>query len=323
MWLTLKLPETAAEPLGKARCAFCGSSRTRIYERISKTVKDPNISRVVVERRLCESCGRTFRHHASGVGRGTQTSTLRALTILLYSLGLSYSRIASLLEDFGVNLAKSTVWRTVRSAGKGAHSLHSQNADSELMIGGVTSAQLRKEERKQTLVVKDLVARRPLHIEFPDTKKGRTLFDTLIAMAKKTGFELTQTKKKSRLDGRAEPGSLQKDPYVSRLRKGTRKKCKQLTCEAEQLSKGATTQERIRLQVLIDDCSAIAGIFEGKKEVSERGLWQIYRRYAQAKAPGKGGKATIWYRMRLFTLKLWDESNRIVRHLRRPDAESP
>lgn len=317
MWVTLKLPETGAEPLGKPRCPYCKSPSTKIYERMSKRVKDPNLSLVGVVRRKCERCGRTFRHYAPGVGRSIQTSTLKALNALLYSLGLSYSQIASLLEDFGVSLVKSTVWRSVRLVGRKACYLHSQNLNGQVRIRGITSNQLTKEAVRQTRLVRDLLAGKPLDIEFPDTKKGKTLADALTAVAEKTGLEFMTRKEKSSAKGYTTPSGLQKDPYMSRLRNTTRKRCRQLSQEAEQLLKRAKPAEKARLQGLIDDCRAIIDIIEGRKEVSEKEFWEIYKDYTQAKAPGKGGTATIWYKMRLLTLRLWDQSNRIVKHLGR------
>ncbi len=313
----LRLPETGSEPLGKPHCPYCRSTNTRVYERIIKRVKHPNISFVSVVRRRCERCGRTFRHYAPGVSRSIQTVTVKALSVFLYSMGLSYSQIVNLLGDFGVRLVKSTVWRSVRPVDKKAYYLHTQSLKGRVKVKGMATNLFKKVEDEQAHLVEGLLAGENLDLEIPDTEEGRILSTKLVAIAKKIGAEFTVQMEGAVTNSRNESKDLQKNAYVSRLRRGVKRRYKDLTQEAERLMKKANGKEKGKLQELLGDCGTILDIIEGREDSSENEFWETYKKYAWAKAPHKGETASIWYKMRLFTLRLWDESSRILNQLER------
>jgi transposase-like protein len=315
MWITIRLPETGSEPLGTPRCPYCKSSNTRVYERIIKRVKHPNLSFVSVVRRRCERCGRTFRHYAPGVSRSIQTVTVKALNALLYSLGLSYSQIVTLLGGLGVKLVKSTVWRSVKPVGKKAYYLHNKSLRGEVKIKGMATNLFKKEDGEQAQIVEELLNGQSLDIEFAETDEGKSLASALICVAKKVGAEFTTHKEGAVVNERNETKDLQKDAYVYRLRKGVKRRYKDLTGEAERLMKKRSRNQRGKFEELLQDCRTILDIVEGKEDSCEAEFWEIYKRYAWAKAPHKGETASLWYKMRLFTLRLWDESSRILRQL--------
>ena len=51
--------------------------------------------------------------------------------------------------------------------------------------------------------------------------------------------------------------------------------------------------------------------YDGKEQ-----LERLHQLYCQAPAPREGGKATMWYRMRLLTLDLWDDWSRLTLYQR-------
>lgn len=316
MWIAIKLPETGTEPLGKPRCPYCKSTNTRVYERIIKRVKHPNLSFVSVVRRRCERCGRTFRHYAPGVNRSIQTVTVRAINVLLYSIGLSYSQIVNLLGNLGVKLVKSTVWRSVRPVNQKAYYLHTQGLKGRVKVAGMTADifKTRGGEVIAPLVI-DLLEGNALELEFPDTEEGTASATAFIDIAKKIGINFTTQREGKVTNNRNDSSELQKDAYISRLRRGVKRRYKDLTQEAEHLMKNARKKEREHLQELLNDCKTILDIVEGKEDSCEKEFWEIYKKYAWAKAPHKGETASLWYKMRLFTLRLWDESSKILKHI--------
>jgi len=315
MWITVRLPETGSEPLGTPRCPYCRSSDTRVYERIIKRVKHPNLTFVSVVRRRCERCGRTFRHYAPGVSRSIQTVTVKALNTLLYSLGLSYSQIVSLLGGLGVKLVKSTVWRSVKPVGKKAYYLHEKSMKGQVRIRGMATNLFKKEESEQAHLVEELLSGESLEIEFPETEEGKSLASALVCVAKKVGAEFTTHEESAVINERNDLQEAQNDDSIDRLRRGVRRRYRDLTGEAERLMKKRSRKERGRFEELLHDCRTILEIVEGKEDSCEAEFWEIYKRYAWAKAPHKGETASLWYKMRLFTLRLWDESSRILKQL--------
>ena len=73
-----------------------------------KALRDPQYATVVAYRRSCLSCGGTLRVYPRGVSGDQQSDRLKALSVLLYVLGLSYGAVEDLLSALGMSLAKTT-----------------------------------------------------------------------------------------------------------------------------------------------------------------------------------------------------------------------
>jgi hypothetical protein len=75
-----------------------------------------------------------------GVSGAQQSDTLKALSVLLYSLGLSYQGVADLLGTLTHPLCKSTVYNNVQTAGARAMQLRKtwlQQANTPVAVLGM------------------------------------------------------------------------------------------------------------------------------------------------------------------------------------------
>ncbi len=82
-----------------------------------KSLRDTRHSHVRVARYRCLKCRRTFCVYSTGVSSAQQSDTLKALSVWLYILGLSYQGVADLLEALTHPLFKSTVYNNVQATG--------------------------------------------------------------------------------------------------------------------------------------------------------------------------------------------------------------
>jgi len=83
----------------------------------SKAVRDPDHDEVISHRYKCSSCGRTFRIYPNGVSSAQQSDRLKAMSVLLYILGISYGGVADFLTAIGVSIKKTSVYENVQAAG--------------------------------------------------------------------------------------------------------------------------------------------------------------------------------------------------------------
>lgn len=104
----------------------------------------------------------------------------------------------------------------------------------------------------------------------------------------------------------SESADVQRDAYTSRLRRSVIKRSRGLVQGAGRMMKNPKEQEGGRLNELVDHCRSVLDIIEDRKDSYEKEFWEIYKRHAWTKPPNKGDTATLWYKMRLFTLSLWD-----------------
>ena len=65
----------------------------------------------------CLSCDCTFRVYPTGVSPAQQGDRLKAMSVLLYLLGISYGGVADFLMAFGLGISKTTVYANVQAAG--------------------------------------------------------------------------------------------------------------------------------------------------------------------------------------------------------------
>ena len=112
---TYELPETC--PYG------CGGHTYRRHgvQGERKPLRDVGYAEVLSYRYRCEGCGRTFRVYPRGVSKGAQQSQrLKAMTVLLYVLGLSYGAVEDFVTALGCGVGKTTVYNNVQAAGAAA-----------------------------------------------------------------------------------------------------------------------------------------------------------------------------------------------------------
>ncbi len=69
------------------------------------------------------------------------------------------------------------------------------------------------------------------------------------------------------------------------------------------------------------DLEKVEEIIRDHPADGEEQLEQLYLAYCGAPSPKEGEKATMWYRMRLMVLDLWEDWRRITLYLRWRDEE--
>jgi hypothetical protein len=82
-----------------------------------KVVRDFACDEVNSYRKRCLKCQRTFCVYPPGVSGAQQSDRLKAASVLLYVLGLSYAGVACFLSPFGCPIGKTTVYENVQAAG--------------------------------------------------------------------------------------------------------------------------------------------------------------------------------------------------------------
>ena len=103
-----------------------------------KAILDPRYAEVRAYRFRCLKCWRSFRAYPRGVSSDQQSDRLKAISVLLYVLGLSYGAVEDLLDALGVAIGKTTVYENVQEAGMVSRQRQSQEVaqgEARLVIG--------------------------------------------------------------------------------------------------------------------------------------------------------------------------------------------
>jgi len=157
-----------AEPLRRL-CPMCGSPVHK-WDSVEKAVKDPNINLIRTKRLRCKKCFRVFVIYPQGVTKRAQTERLRALSILLYTLGLSYDKVSKVLEALGCPLKKSTIWENVKGTGDAALRLKEKAREERVRVIGLdcTLSKVKGEKKLLDLtekIIKKIIREEALEFE--------------------------------------------------------------------------------------------------------------------------------------------------------------
>src|SRR6266536_4529076 len=136
MHLNVRLPAVQPETLQPPRtCPYahrrhwnqpCRGTHFKLHQvNCHKPLRDTRHTQVRAQRYRCLTCRRTFRVYPPGVNAAQQSATLKALSVLLYILGLSYQGVSDLLEALNQPVCKSSVYNNVQAAGAQAIQLRS------------------------------------------------------------------------------------------------------------------------------------------------------------------------------------------------------
>src|ERR1700737_4508570 len=123
----IQAPVTCPLRVGKRKTRPCAGRHFKLHQvACDKPLRDLRYPRVQAQRYRCLTCQRTFRVYPRGVSAAQQSSNLKALSVLLYVLGLSYQGVSDLLDALGQPVSKSTVYNNVQAAGAEAIRLRKQ-----------------------------------------------------------------------------------------------------------------------------------------------------------------------------------------------------
>ena len=112
-------PEVYSEP---KECPKCGGRHFKPHgvQGEQKTIRDLGYEEVKSFRQKCLRCGYTMRVYPRGVSNAQQSDRLKAITVLLYVLGLSYGAVSDFVGALGCHVCRTTVYNNVQEAGREA-----------------------------------------------------------------------------------------------------------------------------------------------------------------------------------------------------------
>ncbi len=190
--LVLKLPSVKRKSEIRPKvCPNCPGETFQRWGGVKKPVRDPRCRTVRVYRYRCCRCGHTFRHYPEGVTRATQTTRLKVLAALCWTLGLSHRKAAFLLSGFSISLSHETIWRDAQAQ---AEAIQHRNQWRKARAVGVDGAAvLGWGEKRSVLVAVDLGNGEPVALAHIDEKDLPALEGFLADLKQRLGVSLIET----------------------------------------------------------------------------------------------------------------------------------
>ena len=288
-----------------------------------KALRDMKYNEVRSYRWRCLTCQGTFRVYPRGVSGADQSDRLKAMTVLLYVLGLSYGAVSDVMEALGCGLSKTTVYNNVQGAGETA-----RQSQQDTVGGGGKRAVIGTDgtyvkvqgEQVGIQVVVDDESGELLGLDIIVSENSEEVLEVIRDVVEDVDAEVIVSDDHGAYQGVADELGLEHQICRSHVQRNVAELTDSL---GEQLKKkeplplGVESSPRqlqadlVRVQALVTDRPANA----------PAQLKELYHRYQAAPAPQKGQRHTVWYRMRMLVTRLWDRWSRLTLDQRRADLD--
>ncbi len=320
MKIRLVVPDVNAHPTERPRrCRYCGEPCLHRHGSVPKPVRDHKLAEATACRYKCTSCGRTFRHYPSGLTRKDQSQRTVVLAALMYALGLSCSAASHLLRALGAEVCKMSVWRDAQEAGEALRESR-PTGRARIMAADETVFKLKGEEVVVGFVV-DGVSGETLGFDVLFEGDGRAFREWLEPYARAMGSEVLVSDGNGSYSVAAAELGLSQQLCIAHVRKYLTKRSNSILEQAEK----EWDERDEKLGKLKEDLRELKELLKGLPEEGGKRIGRLHGGYLWAAPPTRKGQqtkgATAAYRMRLLTLKLWNEWNKIRLHLARPELE--
>jgi transposase-like protein len=310
--LTLPIVKTG-DPERPTSCCYCEHWRLHRHGTVSKPLTDHRQQHVSVQRYRCCACGRTFRHYPPGVTRHTQSQHTIVLAALLYGFGLSCSASAHILTALEVPLSRMSVWRDAQLVGA---KLRHNRPTGLVPVLGVDETSV-KVKGREVIVGMATDAQRERTVEWTllTGTDAETIQAWLEPLVSAYGVEVLVTDEHASYGVVTDELALDHQLCLAHVRKALTRRARSIREQAE-ASWGAQSE---MLQLVTRQLARMTDLVRDLPATGAEELEQLHYQYVQAPKPGPGEQASVAYRMRMLTLDLWDNWNRLGLYLKRPD----
>ena len=170
----------------------------KLHQRLCvKHVRDLKHVKVIAHRYRCLKCQRTFRVYPQGVSAAQQSDPLKALSVLLDVLGLSYQGVVDLLTALEQPLSLGTVFANVQAAGKQARHLRRQwvtGQAGQVKVMGIDCTHVKCLTQDLIVAVAtNILTGAPLTIDVLRAETAMQLTEWIQDLAKHLGVEILVT----------------------------------------------------------------------------------------------------------------------------------
>ncbi len=292
----------------------CSGTQFKLHQVICrKSVRDTRYAEVIAHRYRCLKCGRSFRVYPPGVSNDHQSDTLKALSVLLYILGLSYQGAADLLEALGQPLCKVTVYNNVQAAGERARCLREQWVKQQagrVQVLGIDFTHVKCNRQDQIVAVATAVLTgQALTFDLLEAETALRTEQWIRDLARVLGAKVLVTDDADGLKTVADHLGLEHQICRAHVNRNVHDLVAALGTRALEHPDRVPGElgPQMTVDQFIQDLTTLEWIIKSVPSRGQAQLLDLAARYQAAPPPPQGGKATMWYRMRLLTLD-WSEN---------------
>jgi len=294
-----------------------GEYFTPHQQHCEKPLRDPEYDQVNAKRRKCLRCGRTHRIYPQGVSEAERSDRLKAAGVMLYLLGVSYRGVEDFLTALGYPVDHVTIYRDVQEAGKKARGLRKEwlkQAGRVKVVGGdPTHARCAGDDVVIGVAV-DVQKGFILTIDVLENEQMETLYQWLQPILKLLDAEVLTTDDADAFKTVADRAGVEHQICRRHVTTNVLNFIAETAEEMWHDSPDVPDDLEVSVDDVVADLEQLEWTIIGHPEHGSKLLRDLYFHYSAAPRPGKGERASIWYRMRNHILHLWDNWQRLTRY---------
>jgi transposase-like protein len=288
-----------------------------------KAIRDLRYEQVRSYRYRCLRCDRTFRVYPQGVSNAQQSDLLKAITVLLYVLGLSYGAVEDFLFALGEAVSKTMVYYNVQKAGiKSRSRQHAAVArgGKRAVIGSDGTYVKVKGEQVGIQVVVDDESGDLLGLEIVVSENADEVREIVEQAAERVDAEVLVSDDLDVYKGVADEAGLDHQICRGHVKRNVDDWAESVI---EQLKRNEPLPKDVESSTerLQEDVQTIQQMVRERPPDAPDSLEKMYYRYMAAPVPKKGQRHTVWYRMRMRITRLWENWDRLTLDQRRDDLD--
>lgn len=317
-------PEVYQEPTECPYPGCCGQHfQDHGVQGEPKAVRDFTCAEVSSYRKRCLKCQRTFRIYPIGASGSQQSNRLKAASVLLYVLGLSYAGVACFLSAFGCPIGKTTVYENVQAAGFQSRRRQKQEREEGKrcpVIGSDGTYIKIKGVKMGIQVVVDDRTQDLLGLELTSSENSPEAVAMVREIAQQVGAEVLNSDDLASYQEVADELGLDHQICRKHVKDNIDALANALFA---QLADGEPVPDGVEAcpGILAMDLALLQWLIRARPAHAADHLKQLYRRYQVAPKPNRGQKHPVWYRMRMLITRLWERWERLTLDQRRNDLD--
>lgn len=297
-------------PKTKRQCP--GTHFTLHQAHCRKSVRDLRHAEVTAQRYACLKCHHTFRVYPQGVSHAHFSASLKALCVLLYTLGLSYQGVVDLLEALSHPMSKTTVYNQVQAAGTKVLQLrkawcHDQRG--KIKVLGIDFTHVKRQGTDQIVAVASaILTGEPIDIELLEAEGSVRVLQWIREIAEQIGAEIVVTDDADALKTVADELGGEHQICRAHVNRNVHELVAQLGTKAlEHPDRVPWELPDLTVDQFLEDLQDMEWIIKSMPHDGQAQLDRLAARYQLAPPPPQGQRASMWYRLRLLSLD-WSEN---------------
>jgi len=311
MRIEVRLPRVEPEVYNEPKeCPKCGGQHFKPHgvQGEQKRIRDLGYKQVKSFRQRCLRCGYRMRVYPRGVSGAQQSDRLKAITVLLYVLGLSYGAVSDFVGALGCYVCKTTVYNNVQEAGMKARQRQrsSVKGGGKRPVVGADGTYVKvKGEQVGIEVVVDDESGELLGLDIIVSENSEEVLEIIQEVVEEVDADVIVSDDHGAYKETAMTLGLAHQICRSHVKRNVDELAESIGQQQkrkEPLPEGVDSSP----ELLREDLEALRQLVRARPEDALDQLEKMYDRYKAAPGPKKGQRHTVWYRTRMLVTRLWD-----------------